>query len=47
MLQDKLKIKQKRTDCGCQRWGVGEMGKRNQKVQTYGYKINKSWEYNI
>ena len=26
---------------------MGEMSERNQKVQTFSYKINKSWGYNI
>ena len=25
-------------------WGMGEMGKDGQKVQTSSYKINKSWD---
>lgn len=28
-------------------WGVGEMGKSGQKVQTSSYKINKSWECSV
>ena len=24
-------------------WGLGEMGKGSQKVQTWSYKLNESW----
>lgn len=28
-------------------WGMGDMGERDEKVQTSTYNINKSWEYSI
>ena len=33
---------------GCQRWRVvvGKMGEGDQNVQTFNYKINKSWGCN-
>ena len=34
---------------GCQRWGlgVGETGERDQKAQTFSYKIHKFWGCNV
>ena len=28
-------------------WGVGKIGEGTQKIQSFSYKINKSWGYNI
>ena len=29
------------------RWRVGKMGEEGQKVQTFSYKLNKSWGYDL
>ena len=34
-------------DCQWQGWGGSKMGERGQKVQTFRYKINKSWGCNL
>ena len=28
-------------------WGMGTIGEGDYEVQTYSYKINKSWGYNV